>query len=82
MGETLISIKEAKPEKLFYVVANIIIINKADASCLILKRSNRGRSVFTLRTRFDYTRRYYNRGWTSSWPKLPWNYWTSIYRSG
>jgi 8-oxo-dGTP pyrophosphatase MutT (NUDIX family) len=41
MGEINISTSEAKQEKLFYVVANIIIINPADATCLLLKRSLR-----------------------------------------
>jgi ADP-ribose pyrophosphatase YjhB (NUDIX family) len=34
-----ISTAEAKQDKLFYVVANIVIVDVANASCLLLKRS-------------------------------------------
>lgn len=36
---TAISITAAKPDKLFYVVSNIIIVNPKNRTCLILKRS-------------------------------------------
>ncbi len=35
---TEISLKEAKQDKLFYFVANIIIYRDSDSRCLILKR--------------------------------------------
>jgi 8-oxo-dGTP pyrophosphatase MutT (NUDIX family) len=41
MSEINISTAEAKQEKLFYIVANIIIINPSNATCLLLKRSIR-----------------------------------------
>lgn len=34
-----ISIERAKPEKLFYFVANCVVVRKEDASCLLLQRS-------------------------------------------
>lgn len=34
------SIERAKPTKLFYVVANVILVNVMDRSCLLLRRSN------------------------------------------
>ena len=40
MSNPEISIIEAKSEKLFYVVANIVIV-KPDATCLLLRRSDR-----------------------------------------
>jgi 8-oxo-dGTP pyrophosphatase MutT (NUDIX family) len=40
MEKVNISVNEAKKEKLFYVVANIIIVDKEKASCLLLKRSD------------------------------------------
>jgi ADP-ribose pyrophosphatase YjhB (NUDIX family) len=40
MSDTKISVEEAKDDKLFYVVASIIIINPADQTCLLLKRSD------------------------------------------
>ncbi len=39
MNNIQISTAQAKQDKLFYVVANIIIVNPRDNSCLILKRS-------------------------------------------
>jgi len=39
MPEPHISADEAKQDKLFYVVANIIVINTDDETCLMLKRS-------------------------------------------
>ena len=39
MTDILISTTEAKQDKLFYIVANIAIVNPADATVLILKRS-------------------------------------------
>jgi 8-oxo-dGTP pyrophosphatase MutT (NUDIX family) len=36
-----ISIDNAKKEKLFYVVANVVIYRESDSRCLILKRSER-----------------------------------------
>lgn len=39
MNSHSISIDQAKKDKLFYVVANIAIVNVADRSCLLLKRS-------------------------------------------
>jgi 8-oxo-dGTP pyrophosphatase MutT (NUDIX family) len=41
MSEINISTTEAKQEKLFYIVANIIIINPSNTTCLLLKRSLR-----------------------------------------
>lgn len=41
MSQITISSEEAKQDKLFYVVSNVIIINPTDATCLILKRSER-----------------------------------------
>ena len=35
----VLSVQNAKPDKLFYVVANILIINRRDQTCLLLKRS-------------------------------------------
>ncbi len=40
MSDQQISSDKAKQDKLFYVVANIIIINIAQRTCLILKRSD------------------------------------------
>ena len=40
MGDAKISVAEAKDDKLFYVVASIIIINPTDKTCLLLKRSD------------------------------------------
>jgi len=37
---TTISTSEAKQDKLFYIVANVIIINPDNATCLLLKRSD------------------------------------------
>ena len=39
MSDAQISVAEAKDDKLFYVVASIIIINPTDKTCLLLKRS-------------------------------------------
>ncbi len=39
MTKPIISNDQAKQDKLFYVVANLIIINVADKTCLLLKRS-------------------------------------------
>ena len=39
MSEHNISVEEAKQDKLFYVVANIIVVNTDDKTCLMLKRS-------------------------------------------
>ncbi len=39
MNTQEISVTEAKQDKLFYVVANIIIVNSLDKTCLLLKRS-------------------------------------------
>lgn len=39
MSNSGISVTEAKTDKLFYVVANIIIVNSVEATCLLLKRS-------------------------------------------
>ncbi|MDB5170843.1 MAG: hypothetical protein JWO35_537 [Candidatus Saccharibacteria bacterium] len=39
MSNLEISSTEAKQDKLFYVVANIIIVNSVDQTCLLLKRS-------------------------------------------
>ena len=39
MSGAQISVAEAKDDKLFYVVASIIIINPTDKTCLLLKRS-------------------------------------------
>ena len=36
-----ISIDNAKEEKLFYFVANVVVFRESDGKCLILKRSNR-----------------------------------------
>jgi 8-oxo-dGTP pyrophosphatase MutT (NUDIX family) len=36
-----ISIDNAKPEKLFYFVANVVVYRESDARCLILKRDER-----------------------------------------
>lgn len=36
-----ISVDEAKPDKLFYVVANTVVYRKSDGRCLILKRDER-----------------------------------------
>lgn len=41
MPATKISIHNAKPEKLFYVVANVIVYRKADNRCLVLQRDPR-----------------------------------------
>jgi ADP-ribose pyrophosphatase YjhB (NUDIX family) len=39
MEKISISTAEAKQDKLFYVVANIVIVNSEDQTCLLLKRS-------------------------------------------
>lgn len=39
MTDLQISTDEAKQNKLFYVVANVIVVNPDDATCLLLKRS-------------------------------------------
>lgn len=39
MSKIVISTAEAKQDKLFYVVSNLIIVNPSNATCLILKRS-------------------------------------------
>lgn len=36
-----ISLKNAKPDKLFYFVANVVVYREKDGRCLILKRSER-----------------------------------------
>ena len=36
-----ISIKNAKEDKLFYFVANVVVYREKDGRCLILKRSER-----------------------------------------
>ena len=39
-----ISIDEAKKEKLFYFVANVVVYRGSDGRCLILKRHEREKS--------------------------------------
>ncbi len=41
MPATKISIEKAKQDKLFYIVANVIVYRESDGRCLILKRSDR-----------------------------------------
>ena len=41
MKATKISIDNAKPDKLFYFVANVVVYRKSDGRCLILKRDER-----------------------------------------
>ena len=41
MPATKISIDNAKKEKLFYVVANVVVYRESDGRCLILKRHER-----------------------------------------
>lgn len=41
MPATKISLENAKQNKLFYVVANVVVYRKADQRCLLLKRSER-----------------------------------------
>lgn len=41
MQATKISIENAKEEKLFYFVANVVVYRKSDDRCLILKRDER-----------------------------------------
>lgn len=41
MPATKISIDNAKPDKLFYFVANVVIYRESDGRCLILKRDER-----------------------------------------
>lgn len=36
-----ISLDQAKPNKLFYIVANVVVYRESDGRCLILKRSER-----------------------------------------
>ena len=36
-----INIERAKPEKLFYFVANVVVYRESDARCLVLKRSEK-----------------------------------------
>lgn len=38
-----ISLEQAKPEKLFYVVANVVVYRQSDGRCLLLKRHDRER---------------------------------------
>ena len=40
MPATKISLDQAKKEKLFYFVANVVVYREADGRCLILKRSS------------------------------------------
>ena len=39
MSTKKVSIKEAKPDKLFYITANAVVYRKEDGRCLLLKRS-------------------------------------------
>jgi 8-oxo-dGTP pyrophosphatase MutT (NUDIX family) len=41
MSASTISTEKAKPDKLFYFVANIVVFRESDRRCLILKRSQR-----------------------------------------
>lgn len=41
MPAAKISIEQAKPDKLFYVVANVVVYRPSDGRCLILRRSER-----------------------------------------
>jgi len=41
MPVTKISLDKAKPEKLFYFVANVVVYRESDGRCLILKRHER-----------------------------------------
>ena len=41
MPATKISLEHAKPEKLFYFVANVVVYRQSDGRCLILKRDER-----------------------------------------
>lgn len=41
MPATKISIENAKKDKLFYVVANVVVYRRSDGRCLILKRDTR-----------------------------------------
>jgi ADP-ribose pyrophosphatase YjhB (NUDIX family) len=41
MVATAISLDNAKPEKLFYIVANVVVYRSQDQRCLLLKRSER-----------------------------------------
>ncbi len=41
MTAKIISLVQAKKDKLFYTVANVVILRKSDNRCLILKRSKR-----------------------------------------
>lgn len=41
MGTKKISVDQAKPDKLFYVVANAVVYRPEDGRCLILKRDER-----------------------------------------
>ncbi len=41
MPATKISLDNAKPEKLFYFVANVVVYRPSDGRCLLLKRSER-----------------------------------------
>ncbi|MBI4032408.1 NUDIX domain-containing protein [Candidatus Berkelbacteria bacterium] len=38
---TALSLNHAKPNKLFYVVANVVVYRKSDGRCLVLKRHER-----------------------------------------
>ncbi|HEY1074966.1 MAG TPA: NUDIX domain-containing protein [Patescibacteria group bacterium] len=41
MPTSKISLDHAKPDKLFYFVANVVVYRKSDGRCLLLKRSER-----------------------------------------
>jgi len=41
MPASTISTEKAKPDKLFYFVANVVVFRESDQRCLILKRSER-----------------------------------------
>ena len=41
MSATKISLDQAKKDKLFYFVANVVVYRESDGRCLILKRSER-----------------------------------------
>ena len=40
MPASKISLDNAKPDKLFYFVANVVVYRESDGRCLVLKRSN------------------------------------------
>ena len=64
MPSNKISLEKAKQDKLFYVVANVIVYRESDKRCLILKRSEREKA---------HPNKYAVTGGKLEWKDLPIN---------